>query len=113
MDTVGILTKIYSYADIAYIGGGFENGIHNILEPATFGVPLIIGPNYQKFQEAIDLVQLKACDVMQNSEELTRHISSLIKNETFRKEKGAIAKNYVKSNTGATELIINYMAGEL
>ncbi|MDZ7612394.1 MAG: glycosyltransferase N-terminal domain-containing protein [Flavobacteriaceae bacterium] len=63
IDTIGILTKIYSYADLAYVGGGFgKSGIHNVLEPAVFGCPLVIGPNYQKFQEAADLVNEQACE---------------------------------------------------
>ena len=52
IDTIGLLSKIYTYADIAYVGGGFGSGIHNILEPATFAVPIIIGPNHHKFKEA-------------------------------------------------------------
>ena len=65
VDTIGILNKIYSYADVAYVGGGFgKSGIHNVLEPAAFGCPLIIGPNYKKFQEAQDLVENRACEVI-------------------------------------------------
>ena len=62
IDTIGILTKIYSYADIAYVGGGFGNpGVHNILEPATFSIPVVIGPNYSHFAEATALVNLGGC----------------------------------------------------
>jgi len=62
VDTIGILTKIYSYADIAYVGGGFGTaGLHNILEPATFGIPIIIGPNFEKFSEAVALVNSGGC----------------------------------------------------
>jgi 3-deoxy-D-manno-octulosonic-acid transferase len=62
IDTIGILTKIYSYADIAFVGGGFGNpGVHNLLEPATFGVPIIIGPNYSHFAEATALVNMGGC----------------------------------------------------
>ena len=77
IDTIGILTKIYSYADIAYVGGGFGNpGVHNILEPATFGVPIVIGPNYAKFNEAIELVQNAACFVTDSSQKLSVLLSS-------------------------------------
>ena len=61
IDTIGLLTKIYSYADAAYVGGGFRTGLHNILEPATFGIPVVIGPVYNKFKEAVDLVNLGGC----------------------------------------------------
>ena len=70
IDTVGILTKIYSYATIAYVGGGFGNpGVHNILEPATFGLPIVIGPNYSHFAEATELVQLGGCISIANATE--------------------------------------------
>ncbi|MCB0471616.1 MAG: 3-deoxy-D-manno-octulosonic acid transferase, partial [Flavobacteriaceae bacterium] len=60
INTIGLLSKIYKYADIVYVGGGFGVGIHNILEPATFSVPVLIGPNFKKFKEANDLVGLGA-----------------------------------------------------
>ncbi len=109
VDTIGILTKVYSYADVAYVGGGFTNGIHNILEPATFGVPIIIGPKYQKFKEAIDLVNLEACMVAQNNIDFEKMLPQL-KNSEDRKEIGEKAKNYIKFNVGATDLIIGYMS---
>jgi 3-deoxy-D-manno-octulosonic-acid transferase len=79
IDTVGILTKIYSYADIAYVGGGFGNpGIHNILEPATFGIPIVIGPNYSHFAEAIELVRLGGCISVDNNDSLEVILNELI-----------------------------------
>jgi len=113
VDTIGILTKIYSYADTAYIGGGFENGIHNILEPATFGIPLVIGPNYKKFQEAIDLVKINACYVVNNSTELNTQLSQLFQDKNYRKEKGRVSKEYIENNIGATGLVLNYMVNKL
>ena len=113
VDTIGILTKIYSYSNAAYIGGGFENGIHNILEPATFGVPLVIGPNYKKFQEAIDLVHLGACDVVKDSAALNEHLSRLFKDVAYRIKKGDISKNYIEENIGATKIILNYMTDKI
>lgn len=107
IDTVGILTKIYSYADIAYVGGGFGNpGVHNILEPATFGVPIIIGPNFSHFAEATDLVNLKGCISITNSKELTDTFETLITNEIIRKKKGRICSEFVNKNKGATQLIL-------
>ncbi|MGD1947429.1 MAG: 3-deoxy-D-manno-octulosonic acid transferase [Croceivirga sp.] len=59
IDTIGLLTKIYSYADMAYVGGGFSTGLHNTLEPAVFGIPVLIGPHYEGFYEAKELVSQK------------------------------------------------------
>lgn len=113
IDTIGILTKIYNYANVAYIGGGFGSGIHNILEPATFGVPLIIGPNYLKFQEAIDLVNLKACKVVKNNDDLKAYLNKLLKDKNYRNNKGEITKKYILQNIGATEIILNYISEKI
>ncbi len=107
IDTVGLLTKIYSYATIAYIGGGFGNpGIHNILEPATFGIPIVIGPNYSKFAEAIELVNLGGCMVISNKEELKQTFNCLLSDKNFCEEKGRICKSYIQDNKGATNTIL-------
>ena len=113
IDTIGILTKIYSYADIAYVGGGFGNpGVHNILEPATFGVPIVIGPNYSHFAEATALVKMDGCDVVNNSEELKEAFTNLISNEDIRKEKGHICSTFVQMNKGATSIILKYILND-
>lgn len=110
IDTVGILTKIYSYADLAYVGGGFtKTGVHNVLEPATFGIPIIIGPNYQKFNEAIDLVKNKACFVVDDSNGLSLHLGEFFHMNEMRTEAGKKAKKYVVDKTGATLKILNYI----
>ena len=110
IDTVGILTKIYSYADIAYVGGGYtKSGVHNVLEPATFGVPIVIGPNYYKFKEATELVNGNACFVVDDSQKLTVLLESYYLNEKMRLDTGQKARNYVKSNIGATTKILNYL----
>jgi 3-deoxy-D-manno-octulosonic-acid transferase len=110
IDTIGILTKIYSYADIAYVGGGFGNpGVHNILEPATFGVPIIIGPNYSHFAEAIALVHQKGCVSISNQNELNEAFDNLIFNEDIRHEKGHICSTFVKMNKGATDIILKHI----
>jgi 3-deoxy-D-manno-octulosonic-acid transferase len=107
IDTVGLLTKIYSYGTIAYVGGGFGSpGIHNILEPATFGIPIVIGPNYSKFAEAIELVNLGGCMVISNTEELKKIFDSLLSDENFLGEKGRICKSYIQDNKGATNTIL-------
>lgn len=108
IDTIGILTKIYSYADIAYVGGGFGNpGIHNILEPATYGVPIVIGPNYSNFAEATALVNLEGCISVSNKKELEAALISLILIEVERQEKGHICETFVQMNKGATDIIMN------
>ena len=108
IDTIGILTKIYSYADIAYVGGGFGNpGVHNILEPATFGVPIIIGPNYSHFAEAIALVNMEGCISISNQIELNEAFANLIQNEDIRAEKGHICSTFVQMNKNATQIILD------
>lgn len=111
IDTIGILTKIYSYADIAYVGGGFGNpGVHNILEPATFGIPIIIGPNYSHFAEATALVNLGGCISIKNQNQLKEIIDELLQNEDERLEKGHICRTFVQMNAGATEKISNQIS---
>ncbi|MBA0882908.1 3-deoxy-D-manno-octulosonic acid transferase [Flavobacterium undicola] len=106
IDTIGILTKIYSYADIAYVGGGFGNpGVHNLLEPATFGVPIVIGPNFSHFAEAIALVNLEGCISISNNEELSQTFDLLVTDDETRNKKGIICSNFVNTNEGATSII--------
>lgn len=108
IDTIGILTKIYSYADIAYVGGGFGNpGVHNILEPATFGVPIIIGPNYSHFAEATALVNMEGCISISNQNELNEAFENLVQNEDIRAEKGHICSTFVQMNKNATQIILD------
>lgn len=111
VDTIGLLTKIYAYADIAYVGGGFGNpGVHNTLEPATFGCPVVIGPNYQRFQEAIDLIEHNGAISIRNQEQFNQKIDLLIENTNFRLETGRKAKEFIQTNIGATPLIINHLS---
>lgn len=108
INTIGILTKIYSYADIAYVGGGFGNpGVHNILEPATFGIPIIIGPNYSHFAEATALVNLEGCISVSNANELSVAFKNAILNAVERQERGHICSTFVQMNKGATNIIMN------
>ena len=111
IDTIGILTKIYSYADIAFVGGGFGNpGVHNILEPATFGVPIVIGPNYSHFAEATALVHQEGCISISNQNQLKEIIDKLLQNEDERLEKGHICRTFVQMNAGATDKISNQIS---
>ena len=110
IDTIGILTKIYSYADIAYVGGGFGNpGVHNLLEPATFGVPIVVGPNYSHFAEATALVNMNGCLSIKDQNQLNEALDLLINNEDERHEKGHICSTFVQMNKGATEIIMRHI----
>jgi 3-deoxy-D-manno-octulosonic-acid transferase len=113
VDTIGILTKIYSYAEIAYVGGGFGNpGIHNILEPATFEIPIIVGPNFTNFAEAVALVHQEGCVCVANQNELNDAFSNLISNEDIRHEKGHICSTFVHMNKGATNVIMKHICNK-
>ncbi len=108
INNVGILSSIYQYGDIAYIGGGFNTGIHNILEPATFGLPVIFGPDYTDFQEAHDLIGMGGAYSIKNKKKFTRIINKLITNNLI-KQKGGICKNYIEEKKGATFKIVNWI----
>jgi 3-deoxy-D-manno-octulosonic-acid transferase len=110
IDSIGLLTRVYAYANIAYVGGGFGSGIHNILEPATYGIPIIIGPKYQKFNEAIELIQKKATFVVHSKHELTSQLHFFYSNKEVLKATGAISLNYIKENIGATTVILSYIS---
>ncbi|MEM8762192.1 MAG: glycosyltransferase N-terminal domain-containing protein [Bacteroidota bacterium] len=109
VDTIGLLTKIYSYANIAYVGGGFATGLHNTLEPAVFGIPVLIGPRYKGFNEAETLVQAKGIISIASKEELEEILLKLLKNPGFQKETGQINTNLLQSSKGATEEVIRYV----
>ncbi|HEY0175082.1 MAG TPA: 3-deoxy-D-manno-octulosonic acid transferase, partial [Pedobacter sp.] len=105
IDNIGMLSSVYQYGKIAYIGGGFGTGIHNTLEAAAFGLPVIFGPEYDKFQEAKDLLALHAAISISSAEELYAAFEKLHKD----KDAGNTAKKYVLDKTGATAQIIEYL----
>lgn len=113
VDSIGILTSVYAYASFAYVGGGFGAGIHNILEPATYGIPVLIGPKYQKFQEAVGLVEKKACFEIQNQESLNQKLTLFFSNSEFVKKSGKTALHYIQNHIGATNLIIEYIKKQI
>ena len=107
---VRILYLFVQCFDIAYVGGGFGNpGVHNILEPATFGLPVVIGPNYSHFAEATALVNMEGCISIQNQTELNEAFDLLLQNEDERLEKGHICSTFVQMNKGATQTIMNHI----
>jgi 3-deoxy-D-manno-octulosonic-acid transferase len=109
IDNIGILSSLYMYADVAYIGGGFGVGIHNTLEAAAFGVPVIFGPNYHKFNEAVDLVEKKAAYTIKDKKELQQIATTLMDDNAARKAAGTKARAYVKEHVGATDAVVNYV----
>ncbi|GAA4297235.1 3-deoxy-D-manno-octulosonic acid transferase [Aestuariibaculum suncheonense] len=110
VNTIGILTKIYSYADIAYVGGALGNtGLHNTLEPAVFGVPIIIGNIYDKFPEAQALIDNKGMFSISSQDEFNDILTELIKEDAKRKLAGNNNATYIKNHKGAVDKIIKYL----
>ena len=110
LDTIGLLSKAYSYADIAYVGGAMGNtGLHNILEPAVFGAPIIIGKNYQKFPEAFDMIKNKGVKSVSNITELSTELNSLINDPKSRLTTGNQNADFIKKNEGAVIQIMQYL----
>ena len=110
VDTIGQLTKIYSYASFAYVGGGMGNsGLHNTLEPAVYGIPIIIGKNYKRFQEAVDLVDNKGVVSVEKESDFNIISNDFINNKKIRDKLGDANSNYVVSNKGATPKIIKFI----
>jgi len=105
IDNIGMLSRLYRYGDLAYIGGGFGAGIHNILEPAAFGLPVVFGPKYQKFEEARSLVRLGGAFPVKNFAELNHALTNLL-DETTRQRATSVIRRYVHENKGATERIL-------
>ncbi|MFW5706938.1 MAG: 3-deoxy-D-manno-octulosonic acid transferase [Bacteroidota bacterium] len=105
VDRIGMLSSLYQYASLAYIGGGFGKGIHNVLEAATFGMPVIFGPNYKQFTEAIELTATGGGFPVTNKAELEKVFFSLLTNYELLKESSDIARSYVQLKRGATNTI--------
>lgn len=109
IDTIGLLTKIYSYANTAYVGGGFATGLHNTLEPAAFGIPVIIGPNFKGFKEAEELVDLGGIISIGSFEEFAHVVNHFFTDTGSTLKTGQINSEYIKENIGATETIVKHV----
>ncbi len=107
IDTIGLLSSLYQYGKLAYIGGGFGKGIHNTLEAATFGLPVIFGPRFNKFTEAKELVQAGAGYPVHDYAELKDILNRLFDDPELLKTSGKSARDYVFSKLGATRAIVN------
>jgi 3-deoxy-D-manno-octulosonic-acid transferase len=109
IDTIGILSSVYQYGNIAYIGGGFGKGIHNILEAATFGLPVIFGPNFKKFREANDLIKRNGAFSIEKYDDFNKIINALLTDQQLLNAAGENTRNYVRSNLGATDTITKFV----
>ncbi len=110
IDNIGMLSKLYFLANVAYLGGGFnKSGIHNILEAAVYGKPVVFGPQYEKFQEAKDLVRIGGAFSISNSAELRTELDNLFNDKSFSEKTGQISKQYVLEKKGATDIIVRYL----
>lgn len=109
IDNIGMLPSLYQYGKIAYVGGGFGVGIHNTLEAAAFGLPVLFGPNFQKFAEAKDLIKIKAAFTFANQNELNEVFEKLVNDTNFCVQAGNKAKVYVERHIGASQKIIDFI----
>ena len=109
IDNIGILSKLYKYANICYVGGGFGAGIHNILEAAVYGSPVLFGPKFKKFEEAKALIKVGGALSIQDEKSLINQFTNLTKNATLLENAAANAGAFVAQNAGATNLIMNYI----
>lgn len=106
VDSIGILLTLYTYADVAFVGGSFKQNVHNVLEAAVYGIPVIIGPKIHNSQEAIQLAKIGGGVVVNNKKQMYRTLRTLMSNDEIRKSKGKVSFEFVKANLGATEKIL-------
>lgn len=109
IDSIGILVALYKYAHVVYIGGSFRQGVHNVLEPAVFGIPVLYGPKHTNSQEAVELARRGGGFVVSDERELYRHLRRLLENNEARNDAGQISKSFVEENCGATERFLQYL----
>ncbi|MAV04532.1 MAG: 3-deoxy-D-manno-octulosonic acid transferase [Flavobacteriaceae bacterium] len=110
IDSIGLLTSVYSYADIGYVGGGMGNtGLHNTLEPAVFKIPVIVGKNFEKFHEVSELINLKGFISIKNYDTFKNELIDLINNKKARDKMGQINYKYILNKIGASEKVITYL----
>ncbi len=109
IDNIGFLSSIYRYGNVAYIGGGFGKGIHNILEPAVYGMPVVFGPRFHKFREAVELVREKGAFPVNSYNELKKIFDKLREDTHALKAASESTRQFVQRNLGATQAILNYL----
>jgi len=110
IDSIGILSRLYKYAYITYIGGGFtRDGIHNSLEAAVYGKPVVFGPVYNKYREAVELIDAEGAKSFSTADELKQIIYTLLNDKEEYEQKCKLAEQYVRLNAGATAKILKYI----
>jgi len=110
IDNIGMLSRLYKYGHITYVGGGFtKDGVHNVLEAAVYGKPVVFGPNYKKYREAVELIEVKGGESFSSAGELQYIFSSLLTRQEEWLRKSAAARNYVLRNKGATDRILQFI----
>jgi 3-deoxy-D-manno-octulosonic-acid transferase len=109
VDSIGILMALYSYAHVAYIGGGFKQNVHNVLEAAVYGIPVVYGPRHKNSQEAVTLAQRGGGFVVENTSALHETLRLLISNDQLRMQAGSAAGEFVRQNVGATERFLMHL----
>ena len=111
IDGYGLLSSIYRYATVAYVGGGFGVGIHNVPEAAVYGIPVIIGPNHQRFAEAVALIANGGCKSIENAEDFSAIMDDFLENPAHIAQAGSAAGDYIHQNAGATPVIYQHVFG--
>lgn len=109
VDSIGILLTLYAYADVAFVGGGFKSNIHNVLEPAVYGIPVLFGPKFSNSQEAFQLIKVNGGFSVSNKVEIYKLLRKLFTDDEYRQKIGSNARKFVESNIGATEKIIKIL----
>ncbi len=110
VDNIGMLSRLYKYAWLSYIGGGFtRDGVHNVLEAAVYGKPVVFGKNYKKYKEAIDLIESGGAKTFSGKDELHQVFITLVTDEDDYRQRCQASKNYVQENKGATERVLHYI----
>ena len=109
VESIGLLLILYVYADIAYIGGSFRQGIHNVLEAAVYGCPVVFGPRHRNSQEPLQLVERGGAFVVNDSNEVYRTFRNLLEDDTARATAGSRAAQFVQSNVGATARFLQHL----
>jgi 3-deoxy-D-manno-octulosonic-acid transferase len=110
IDNIGMLSSLYKYATITYVGGGFgDDGIHNVLEAAVYGKPVVYGPEYDKYREAVELIEAGGAFSINNALELETVLNNLVQKKTFCEQAGKASKNYVYTQRGATDSVVRYI----
>jgi 3-deoxy-D-manno-octulosonic-acid transferase len=110
IDNIGMLSKLYRYASVAYVGGGFgDDGVHNVLEAAVYGKPVVFGPVIEKYTEAVELTESGGGIVIDSAVEAEKVFDRLLRDAEEREEMGRASREYVHSRKGATATVIRFI----